>query len=59
VSPGEVATEIMPRMEGRDNPKEVIKEVYAEFGYTVSNKIIIQKTFYQDNIYLHFLLLHS
>jgi len=45
VSPGEVATEIMPRMEGRDNPKEVIKEVYAEFGYTVSNKI----TYYQDN----------
>ena len=36
VSPGEVATEIMPRMEGRENPKEVIEEVYAEFGYTVS-----------------------
>ncbi|XP_065892566.1 dehydrogenase/reductase SDR family member 11-like [Dysidea avara] len=35
VSPGEVATEIMPRMEGRENPKEVIEEVYAEFGYTV------------------------
>ena len=36
VSPGRVATEFLPRLQGRENPKDVIEEVYSKTPFVVS-----------------------